>query len=59
MLTGLMPSQQGIHTWLDDEIFTDYANPRWDLWQGDAVMSNSTRPFLWQEIWGDDWAPEY
>jgi hypothetical protein len=54
-----MPSQQGIHTWLDDEIFTDYANPRWDLWQGDAVMSNSTRPFLWQEIWGDDWAPEY
>ncbi len=42
-----------------DEFFTDYANPRWDLWKGGVVKSNSTRPFLWKEIWGDDWAPEY
>ena len=42
-----------------DEFFTDYANPRWDLWKGGAVKSNSTRPFLWKEVWGEEWAPEY
>ncbi len=42
-----------------DEFFTNYANPRWDLWKGGAVKSNSTRPFLWKEIWGEEWAPEY
>jgi arylsulfatase A-like enzyme len=39
--------------------FSDYANPRWDLWKGGTVKSNSTRPFLWKETWGDSWAPEY
>jgi arylsulfatase A-like enzyme len=42
-----------------DKFFTDYANPRWDLWKGGTVKSNSTRPFLWKEIWGDNWTPEY
>jgi arylsulfatase A-like enzyme len=42
-----------------DRFFSDYANPRWDLWQGGSVKSNSTRPFLWKEVWGDDWKPEY
>jgi arylsulfatase A-like enzyme len=42
-----------------DKFFTDYANPRWDLWEGGTVKSNSTRPFLWKEIWGDNWTPEY
>jgi arylsulfatase A-like enzyme len=42
-----------------DKFFTDYANPRWDLWKGGTVKSNSTRPFLWKEVWGEEWAPEY
>ena len=42
-----------------NEFFTDYANPRWDLWKGGTVKSNSTRPFLWKELWGEDWTPEY
>ena len=42
-----------------DEFFTKYANPRWDLWTGGIVKSNSTRPFLWNEVWGDNWAPGY
>ncbi len=42
-----------------DEFFTEYANLRWDLWQGGTVKSNSTRPFLWQVVWGKEWAPEY
>ncbi len=42
-----------------EEFFAKYANPRWDLWKGGVVKSNSTRPFLWKEVWGDDWAPKY
>ena len=42
-----------------DRFFSDYANPRWDLWNGGTVKSNSTRPFLWKEIWGECWTPEY
>lgn len=42
-----------------EEFFTKYANPRWDLWKGGTVKSNSTRPFLWEEVWGEDWTPEF
>jgi arylsulfatase A-like enzyme len=42
-----------------DAFFAEYANPRWDLWKGGVAKSNSTRPFLWKEVWGDDWKPEY
>jgi arylsulfatase A-like enzyme len=42
-----------------DEFFDKYSNPRWDLWKGGVVKSNSTRPFLWTEVWGDSWKPEY
>ena len=42
-----------------DNFFSQHANPRWDLWKGGTVKSNSTRPFLWEEVWGDDWTPEF
>jgi hypothetical protein len=42
-----------------DVFFSRYSNPRWDLWKGGVAKSNSTRPFLWKEVWGDDWAPDY
>ena len=42
-----------------DAFFAEYASPRWDLWKGGTVKSNSTRPFLWKEIWGERWTPEY
>lgn len=42
-----------------DEFFTRYADPRWNLWTGGVARSNSTRPFLWKAIWGEEWAPEY
>ena len=42
-----------------DSFFSSYANPKWDLWRGGTVKSNSTRPFLWEEAWGEDWAPTY
>ena len=42
-----------------DEFFSQYSDPRWDLWKGGVAKSNSTRPFLWKEVWvkhpqGDD-----
>jgi len=42
-----------------DNFFTQHANTRRDLWKGGTVKSNSTRPFLWKETWGDNWAPAY
>ncbi|WP_323785440.1 sulfatase [Thalassovita sp.] len=42
-----------------DAHFAKYCNPKWDLWHGGTVKSNSTRPFLWRELWGDDWQPGY
>jgi len=40
-----------------DRFFGTYADPKWDLWNGGSVKSNSTRPFLWKQVWGEDWAP--
>lgn len=42
-----------------DAFFGRYADPKWDLWKGGTVKSNSTRPFLWQEVWGSNWKPSY
>ena len=42
-----------------DAYFKKYCNPKWDLWHGGTVKSNSTRPFLWREVWGDDWEPSF
>jgi arylsulfatase A-like enzyme len=42
-----------------DDFFSQHSNPCWNLWKGGSVKSNSTRPFLWQEVWGQDWKPEY
>ena len=42
-----------------DSFFSRYADPKWDLWNGGTVKSNSSRPFLWQEVWGDRWEPSF
>jgi len=42
-----------------DEFFDTHSAARWNLWEGGIVKSNSTRPFLWKEVWGEDWAPGY
>ncbi len=42
-----------------ESFFARNSDPRYDLWRGGRVKSNSTRPWLWQEIWGDDWRPVY
>ena len=42
-----------------DEYITACADPKWDLWRGGRVKSNSTRPFLWQDVWGENWSPTF
>lgn len=42
-----------------DMFFDAYSDPKWNLWTGGTVKSNSTRPFLWKDVWGDDWAPAF
>ena len=40
-----------------DTFFSRYADPRYDLWSGGTTKSNSDKPWLWKEAWGDDWQP--
>lgn len=42
-----------------EEFFEAYSNPKWNLWEGGCAKGNSTRPFLWRELWGEDWKPTY
>jgi arylsulfatase A-like enzyme len=42
-----------------DEFFEMHSNPKWNLWAGGTVKGNSTRPFLWREVWGEGWKPIY
>jgi len=42
-----------------DEFFDRNADPKWDLWRGGSCKSNSTRPFFWQDVWGEDWTPTF
>lgn len=42
-----------------DAFFKQYAHPKYDLWQGGCAKSNSDKPWLWQDAWGDDWQPVF
>lgn len=39
--------------------FAQNADPQFDLWQGGTTKSNSSRPWLWPTMWGDDWQPTF
>jgi len=42
-----------------DAFFQTYANPKFDLWNGGSVKSNTSRPWLWKDAWGDGWQPVF
>ena len=42
-----------------DSFFKRYANPKYDLWQGGSAKSNSDKPWLWQDAWGEAWKTTY
>ncbi len=29
--------------------------PKYDLWKGGMPQSNSDKPWLWKQTWGEDW----
>ena len=37
--------------------FNRYMDPRYDLWSGGSVKSNTARPWLWRDAWGAGWGP--
>lgn len=38
-----------------DRFFGTFAEPKYDLWQGGMAQSNSDKPWLWKQAWGEDW----
>ena len=38
-----------------DAFFGAFAEPKYDLWKGGMPQSNSDKPWLWKEAWGEDW----
>ena len=38
-----------------DAFFNQYAHPKYDLWQGGSAKSNSDKPWLWRDAWGERW----
>ena len=39
--------------------FETYSVPKYDLWRQGVAKSNVTYAKLWQDAWGEDWAPEH
>jgi len=42
-----------------ESFFASHTDPRFDLWHGGRVKSNSTRPWIWKKAWGSEWQPVY
>ena len=42
-----------------DRFFAEHSDPEYDLWQGGAPQSNTDKPWLWKEAWGEDWSAEF
>ena len=42
-----------------DTFFQQYSVPAYDLWEGGSTKSNSDKPWLWQDAWGQEWKPVF
>lgn len=42
-----------------EAFFARHSDPRYDLWKGGAPQSNSDKPWLWRQAWGEGWAPGF
>jgi hypothetical protein len=42
-----------------DDFFVRYSEPEYDLWQGGTTKSNTDKPWLWKDVWGESWEPVF
>jgi len=42
-----------------DTFFQLYLVPEYDLWEGGTTKSNSDKPWLWKDAWGEEWKPVF
>jgi arylsulfatase A-like enzyme len=42
-----------------DTYFDRYSIPEYDLWQGGTTKSNTDKPWLWKDVWGENWEPVF
>jgi len=42
-----------------DAFFETYVVPKYNLWQRGTTKSNTDKPWLWKDVWGDDWEPVF
>ncbi len=42
-----------------DTFFTRHSDATYNLWTGGTAKSNSDKPWLWQEAWGENWRVVY
>jgi arylsulfatase A-like enzyme len=42
-----------------DVFFQQYSDPEYDLWAGGSIKSNTDKPWLWQDAWGEAWEPTF
>jgi arylsulfatase A-like enzyme len=42
-----------------EQFFARHSRPEYDLWHGGAPQSNSDKPWLWQQAWGDGWHGQF
>lgn len=48
--------EQSLSTRIDD-FFQEYSASAYDLWAGGSTKSNTDKPWLWQDAWGEAWQP--
>lgn len=42
-----------------DHFFEQYADSKFDLWKGGSLKSNTDKPWLWHDVWGQTWQPTF
>lgn len=42
-----------------ERFFGQFSDPRYDLWHGGSAKSNTDKPWLWQDAFGDAWTTTY
>ncbi len=56
------PGHAGVAQALSERIdayFQGIAVEKYDLWRGGSTKSNTDKPWLWEDAWGEEWEPVF